>query len=212
MCSRYEFVPDAAAWADFRTVLGALGDELLALEPRPKLAPTDLVPIVVREPGGALRLIRARWGFIPQWWRRPEPPTLCFNARSEEAAAKPMWRDALRRGRCLIPATAWTEWQKAPKLKIPHRLVPGTGQGFVFAGLWSLWRARPDAEPMASCAILTTAASSGVAHVHERMPVVLAPEGWMDWLDPGRTDSAEALALLARHGVGGIAATPIERR
>jgi putative SOS response-associated peptidase YedK len=229
VCSRYEFVPDPRAWVDFREVLGVLADELLLREGRPKLAPTDRVPIVVQQPGGPPQAIDARWGFIPAWWNKPVAPKLCFNARSEEAATKPMWRDALRRNRCLIPATAWTEWQHVHGVKIPHRLQPHDGRGFMFAGLWSLWRPRPDAEAprrhredtmspgfaqgaaQPTCVILTTAASPGIAHVHDRMPVVLEPAAWPAWLDPAATAAAAALELIRRHAVGGIAAITVDR-
>jgi putative SOS response-associated peptidase YedK len=211
MCSRYAFVPDAPAWADYRSVFGALADELLAHPARPRLAPTDAVPVVVQQPGGvAPQVVQARWGFIPHWWNKPETPRLAFNARSEEAATKPMWRDALRRTRCLIPATHWYEWQKSQGGKIPHSLTPGDGRGFMFAGLWSLWRPRPQAEAAATCVILTMDASPHVAHVHERMPVVLAPQAWMRWLDPGLTDSAAALALLREHAVRAVVAVAID--
>jgi putative SOS response-associated peptidase YedK len=209
MCSRYAFVPDSAAWADFRAVLGTLAEELLALAAAPKLAPTDRVPIVVQQPGSPPQLVHARWGFIPHWWRRAELPRLSFNARSEEAAAKPMWRDALRQSRCLIPATTWFEWQHLRGAKLPHALTPDAGRGFMFAGLWSLWRARPDAEPMATCVIMTTEATPTVRPVHDRMPVVLAPAAWAAWLDPGLTDGARALELLRAHAVRAVTAVAV---
>ena len=212
MCSRYSFVPDAAAWADYRAVLGALGDELLALQARPRLAPTDSVPIVVQQPGAPPQVIDARWGFIPYWWSKPELPRLSFNARSEEAATKPMWRDALRRSRCLIPATSWTEWQKAHGAKIPHALQRADHLGFMFAGLWSLWRPRPQAEPAATCVILTMAATPGLAEVHDRMPVVLAPKAWLAWLDAGQTDGVAALELLKANAVRELSAVRLEPR
>lgn len=232
MCSRYAFVPDESAWADYRSVFGPLADELLAHSARPRLAPTDTVPIVVQQPGGAPpQLVQARWGFIPYWWDKPELPRLSFNARSEEAATKPMWRDALRRARCLIPATHWYEWQKVQGRKIPHSLTLGDGRGFMFAGLWSLWHPakmgtrthfdRPGAVSrdvdeigarphFSTCVILTMAASDHVAHVHDRMPVVLAPQAWMTWLDPGLTDGTAALALLREHSVRAAVAVAVD--
>jgi putative SOS response-associated peptidase YedK len=209
MCSRYAFVPDTAAWADFRAVLGAVAEEMLALAGQPKLSPTDRVPIVVQQPGTPPQLIHARWGFIPHWWSKPELPRLSFNARSEEAAAKPMWRDALRTTRCLIPATHWYEWQHLHGAKVPHTLTPGDGRGFMFAGLWSLWRARKQSEPQATCVILTTEATAAVREVHDRMPVVLAPQGWLHWIDPAWTDAAGALALLREHGVRAVFAVAV---
>jgi len=209
MCSRYAFIPDSAAWADFRAVLGEIAGELLALQAQPKLAPTDRVPIVIQQPGAPPQLIHARWGFIPHWWSKPELPRLAFNARSEEAATKPMWRDALRTTRCLIPATTWYEWQHLHGAKIPHSLTPGDGRGFMFAGLWSLWRARREGDPMATCVILTTAASEAVASVHDRMPVVLAPAAWGAWLDPQAQDPAAALALVRDHAVRAVFAVAV---
>lgn len=210
MCSRYEFVPEQRAWADFRARFGALADELLALPARPRLAPTDTVPILARHGGEAPQVVQARWGFVPHWWRRPELPRLCFNARSEEAAGKPMWRDALRSGRCLIPATSWIEWRHAHGAKIPHRLQPQDGHGFMFAGLWSVWHPRPGAAPLATCAMLTTAAAPAVREVHERMPVVLAPAAWEAWLDPALSDAAAVLALLRQHTVDAVLAVTVD--
>lgn len=219
MCSRYAFVPDSAAWADFRALLGALAEELLAMAARPKLAPTDQVPIVVQQPGSPPQVVQARWGFIPHWWSKPELPRLSFNARSEEAAAKPMWRDALRGSRCLIPATTWFEWQhlhgataagRRPAVqKIPHALAPDDTRGFMFAGLWSLWRPRREAQPMTTCVILTTAASEAVASVHDRMPAVLAPSAWAAWLDPQLTDGAKALELLRANTIRAVTAVTV---
>ena len=209
MCSRYAFVPDAAAWADYRSVLGSLGEELLALAARPRLAPTDTVPIVVQQPGSPPRIVDARWGFIPHWWNKAERPRLSFNARSEEAAQKPMWREALRSSRCLIPATSWTEWQKRHGAKVPHALQRPDHLGFMFAGLWSLWRPRLDADFVATCVVLTTAAAPHLANVHDRMPVVLEPAAWLGWLDPSATDSAAALELLRAHAVQELSATKL---
>jgi putative SOS response-associated peptidase YedK len=220
MCSRYAFVPEAHAWADYRAVLGGVAEALLAEPPRPRLAPTDAVPIVVRRDGGEPEVVHARWGFVPHWWSRPELPRLSFNARSEEAAAKPMWRDALRRSRCLVPGTCWMEWQHAHGVKVPHSLRLPDGRGFMFAGLWSTWRKKvtvPFSEKgdsplfLTTCVILTMDASPAVARVHDRMPVVLAPEAWADWLDPGLTDGAAALELARRHAVGAVTAFTVDR-
>lgn len=220
MCSRYAFIPDSAAWADYRAALGALAEELLALAASPKLAPTDRVPIIVQQPGGLPQLVHARWGFIPHWWSKPELPRLSFNARSEEAAAKPMWRDALRTSRCLIPATTWFEWQHLHGAKLPHALTPDDGRGFMFAGLWSLWRKKKGSDPfigekdgsdpfLCTCVILTAEASAPVRSVHERMPVVLAPAAWGAWLDPAQTDAAAALALLRENTVRAVTAIAV---
>lgn len=67
--------------------------------------PTSIVPMLRLDPeSGELELVTGRWGLVPHWWKDAKPPQSCFNARIEEAAAKPMWRDAMRRARCLVPA------------------------------------------------------------------------------------------------------------
>jgi putative SOS response-associated peptidase YedK len=74
------------------------------------VAPTTHVPIVVIADDALVELNGARWGLIPHWWKKEAPPSLTFNARSEEAAKKPTWRHSLRRLRCLMPARGWYEW------------------------------------------------------------------------------------------------------
>src|SRR5690348_8521790 len=144
MCSRYALIPEPLAFGPLESISVEVRQALLAAAPRPRIAPTDPAPIVVQRRGAAPEVVTARWGFIPHWWKKAEMPRLSFNARSEEAAVKPMWRDALRESRCLVPATSWYEWQKAPsfeqsRAKIPHTLDLQGDRGFLFAGLWSEW-------------------------------------------------------------------------
>lgn len=204
MCGRYAVAPSVdEAWASVREVLGADVELALdALEPRYNLAPTEQVPMVYRtraEP--QIRVELARWGFVPHWWRQPRPPQFAINARSEDAAVKPMWRDAWRGQRCLIPATHWYEWQEGPAGKRPYAHQVADGLGFMLAGLWSVWRPAQDADPMLTCAIVTRDALAPVSDVHPRMPVILRPEAWLRWIDPHSVDAAAASALLAEHAV-----------
>lgn len=149
------------------------------------VAPSTQVPIILRGADGALEGHAARWGLIPHWWKKPEPPSMTFNARSEEAAEKPTWRDALKSRRCLMPASGWYEWCAVPD---PGRKQPYYVQGaqdgpVAFAGLWSRW-CPADAEPLLTCAVLTRQAAPSIAAIHHRMPVVLRPEHFDEWLDP----------------------------
>lgn len=90
---------------------------------RYNVLPTTDVPIIRRAPDAdELELTEARWGLIPNWWSKPKPPTSTINARSEEAASKPMWRQPYRNARCLIPAVGWYEW------KPMDRTDPATGE------------------------------------------------------------------------------------
>jgi putative SOS response-associated peptidase YedK len=144
--------------------------------------PTTDVP-VLRLDGRALVLEAARWGLIPHWWKQNKPPTFTINARLEEAADKPMWREPLRGSRCLLPAEGWYEWQALAGGKQPHYTRRSDGRPVCFAGLMSVWRDRP------SCAILTRAAAGPVAQVHDRMPIVLADAAHAGWLDPALKDA-----------------------
>lgn len=146
--------------------------------------PTTDVP-VLRRGDGSLVLDAARWGLIPHWWKKDAPPTHSINARLEEAAGKPMWRDPLRRARCLLPAEGWYEWQALAGGKQPHYIRRADGRPLCFAGLMSVW------QDQATCALLTKAAEGPVAEVHDRMPVVLPDEAFDAWLDPGLKDATQ---------------------
>jgi putative SOS response-associated peptidase YedK len=157
-----------------------------------------------------------RWGLIPHWWSQPSLPTATINARSEEAAAKPMWRGALRHSRCLVPALGWYEWRLESSGKVPYFIhapgghAPGGLRGIVFAGLWSEWR-NPAGEPQLSFAILTRAASETMSALHNRMPVVLPPSSWDDWLAPWPGGHADRLAAQVAGSEGNFEFYPVSR-
>jgi putative SOS response-associated peptidase YedK len=153
------------------------------LPDRYNIAPSQAVA-VIRQDGDVRRLALLRWGLVPHWEPTSEKPKAFANARAESADARPVFRDAFRRKRCLIPATGFYEWRAAPgKPKQPHLFRLPDGRAFAFAGLWDEW-AGPDGEPVQTCAILTTAANGVVKPVHERMPVILPPGDFDAWLDP----------------------------
>ncbi len=148
------------------------------------VAPATDVAVLRREDGAKV-LDAARWGLIPHWWKKDAPPTHTINARLEEAAGKPMWRDPLRRARCLLPAEGWYEWQALAGGKQPHYLRRADGRPFCFAGLISRFGEQW------TCALLTRAADGAAAEVHDRMPVVLPDEAMDGWLDPALGDATQ---------------------
>jgi putative SOS response-associated peptidase YedK len=130
-----------------------------------------------------LALATGRWGLIPHWWTRPELPRFTHNARLEEAARKPMWRDAMRRARCLVPAEGWYEWRESDRQ--PYFIHRRDGRLVCFAGLMSFWK-KPGAEnEIATCAIVTAAAAGAIAQVHHRMPLALPDDAQEQWLSGG---------------------------
>jgi putative SOS response-associated peptidase YedK len=136
-----------------------------------------------------------RWGLIPSWTGDPAIGARTINARSETAASKPSFREPLQRRRCLIPADGFYEWQRAGKAKQPFCFEVGNGEIFAFAGLWDRWRGQ-DGQVVETCTILTTTPNKLLADVHDRMPVILAPNHYDRWLDPSMQDAASAVGLL----------------
>jgi putative SOS response-associated peptidase YedK len=167
-------------------------------------APSMALPVIRPGQGEAVgerEALGMRWGMIPGWWSQPALPTSTINARSEEAAVKPMWRGALRHTRCLVPALGWYEWQLTPAGKVPHYIHAPGRVGVSFAGLWSEWK-NPAGEAQLSFAILTRAASPALAAVHNRMPLVLAPSAWDAWLAPW--PGGEQASRLAEQVAGSL--------
>jgi len=158
--------------------------EVPTLEPRYNIAPTQLVPTVLRLPKQSDRgLHLLRWGLIPSWAKDSAIGARLINARAETAAEKPSFRSAFRQRRCLIVADGFYEWQRQERKKQPFYFRLQDGQPFAFAGLWEHWEA-PDGEAIESCTILTTEANEVLLPIHDRMPVILDPKDYDLWVDP----------------------------
>jgi putative SOS response-associated peptidase YedK len=127
-----------------------------------------------------------RWGFVPHWYKTLNGGPLIINARAETIAEKPAFADAVRRQRCLIPATGFYEWHRAEdKSKTPFWVHPAPQAAsnlplVAFAGIWCEWHG-PEG-PVRTCAIVTTTASTALASIHHRAPLALAEENWPLWL------------------------------
>ena len=114
----------------------------------------------------------------------------------ETAAEKPVFRDSMKRRRCLIPADGFYEWKKiGPKKKQPYNIGMADDGLFAFAGLWDRWKS-PDKGEVLSCTILTTEANPLLKDIHDRMPVIIAKDDYDLWLDPGVTDPAKVADLM----------------
>jgi putative SOS response-associated peptidase YedK len=155
-----------------------------------------------------LELATGRWGLVPHWWKEAKPPKLSFNARLEEAADKPMWRDAFSRARCLVPAEGWYEWRALERVdpttgeivpaKQPYFIRRKDGAILCFAGLTAYWKNPKTGEALRSCAILTADAHGPLSEIHERAPVVLPPDAYEAWLDRRLTDPQRVKQLAVR--------------
>jgi putative SOS response-associated peptidase YedK len=192
-------------------------------EPRaaePSGAPPDAA--AVRE----LRVVR--WGLVPFWAKDVKIGSRLINARAETVSTKPAFRRAFARRRCLLPADGFYEWQ-APGArkdepsarsdrpgahKQPYFIHRADGGVLAFAGIYELWRgdAAGDGDPdewLWTAAIITTQAEDDLGQIHDRMPMVIEPERWSEWLDPTQADEAELHALLAPAASGGLSSYPV---
>jgi putative SOS response-associated peptidase YedK len=164
--------------------------------PRYNIAPTQPVAVIRQNPMEPRReLSLLRWGLIPSWAKDPSVSGHMINARSETVATKPAFRDPLTNRRCLIPADGFYEWQRRGKAKQPYCFEVNDGGLFAFAGLWDRWR-EPSGQWLKSCSILTTTPNAVTSSVHDRMPVILDPDSYDLWLDPGMTNVEAVSEML----------------
>lgn len=187
------------------------------------VSPTQTIPVLrLDRETGEIELINARWGLIPNWWKDAKPPRVSHNARSEEAATKPMWRGALAKSRCLIPAVGWYEWKTLEQpdpdtgeiktVKQPHFFHLPDDQLFAFAGIMAMWKAPEQTDWQLSAALFTQDSIGPSAEVHERMPIVLTPEMEKAWLNPQITDPGDVMAMARKNAVIQVLHYPVSKR
>jgi putative SOS response-associated peptidase YedK len=194
MCGRYSLatVEPAALRARF-----GLASEL-ELVRRYNVCPGDLMPAVTLDGKRRRRGELLRWGLVPSRATGHRATRGLINARCETAAVSPAFRAAMARLRCLVLADGFYEWERGPNgRRRAFWITRADGAPFAFAGLWSIWRPRGQADgpPLRTFAILTRAANAAVAPVHPRMPVILRPEHEAAWLDP-ETPAAQLATVL----------------
>jgi putative SOS response-associated peptidase YedK len=197
MCGRFvsSSPPDELAkYFDVATV----GETVL--DPSFNVAPSNDVYVVV-ETGGVRRLETFHWGLVPFWAKDSKTGFKMINARADGLADKNAYKRAFKKRRCLIPADGFYEWQKVPgrKNKQPMYIHRADGEPIAFAGLWELWRPpehKDDDEMIVrSCTIITGEPNEKLRPIHDRMPVMLPPSAWAEWLDP-TNDDIETLGKL----------------
>jgi putative SOS response-associated peptidase YedK len=190
MCGRYAIISAPEA---IRALFGYA--EQPNFPSRYNVAPTQPVPIV-RLVDGKRRFALVRWGFLPSWVKDPRSFALLVNARGESVNDRPAFRLAMRRRRCLFPADGFYEWRREGKDRRPFFVRAKSGGPLAFAGLWETWSG-PNGEEMETAAIVTTTANRTLASIHDRMPVIIAPDAFDFWLDCNKVDADTAAALIA---------------
>jgi putative SOS response-associated peptidase YedK len=188
--------------------------QLALFDARYNIAPTQDVFVVRADPGARQRTATMmRWGLVPSWTKGAPTGPPMINARSETLAEKPAFRTAYTNRRCLIPADGFYEWQLTPGggkgKKQPFYIHRPDGNPLAFAGLWETWKNGQNDLVIESCTIVTTAANSALSSLHDRMPVILAPNDYQLWLDPKVNEPAQLQHLLAPCGDDELVADPV---
>jgi putative SOS response-associated peptidase YedK len=206
MCGRYTLTSQEGLVEDFEAALDPDAPKNEWFKARFNVAPTQDAPIVRLREG--VRVIEMmRWGLVPFWGgKQGAKPPLMINARLESIESKRVFRDALERRRCLVPADGFFEWKKDGKHKTPMWIHPEDHARFAFAGLWA--KAKTDAGELHSYTIITGPPNDLVAPIHDRMPVVLDRRAWAAWLDP-TTAPDDARKLLVTPPTTGWSAEPV---
>ena len=176
------------------------------------VAPSQEVFAIVKR-DGENRLEKFHWGLVPFWAKDISIGNKMINARAETVATKPSFRNAFKNRRCLILADGFYEWTGKKGQKQPMFLALPEGNPFAFAGLWETWNKRDDAGSIyTSCTIITTNASESVRKIHHRMPVILKPDVYEDWLDPENQDTAELENILRNGFVTELISYPVSKQ
>jgi putative SOS response-associated peptidase YedK len=179
------------------------------LMPRFNIAPSQLIPAIRIDRSGRRGLGGLRWGLIPHW-AKGRPKSQPINARGETVASSGMFREAFERRRCLIPADGFYEWKKTATGKQPYLIRLADDTAFAFAGIWERWKSDEGAEPVETCAILTTEPNELMAGIHNRMPVILDEAEYARWLDHDVLGK-DVAGLLRPRSADDMIAMPVSR-
>jgi putative SOS response-associated peptidase YedK len=187
MCGRFARRSTQQVLADW---FGVEMEDMPWFAPSYNAAPQSTQPVVrLNSATDSREFALMRWGLVPYWAKDAKVGYTTINARAEEVASKPLYREAFKKRRCLIPADAFYEWQQTgAKKKQAFAFALASGEPYAFAGLWERWKPM-EGEPLETFTILTTDPNELAERVHNRMPVILEPrdyERWMDARDPAR--------------------------
>jgi len=206
MCGRY------TATNTLMELLARLGlKSTVDIVPRYNVAPTQPV-LAVWEESGMREARFARWGLMPRWVKDPRAFSLLVNARAETMIEKPAFRDSVKHGRCILPASGYYEWQTGPgNSKQPHYITFANDEPMALAGLYSIWIG-PNGEEVDTVATITVPANDQLRVVHDRMPAILRGEEIDRWLDVRGVGIAEATQLILPLENGALKFHPVSTR
>lgn len=204
MCGRITQTTKGKKLAEF---FGLKSDRVPPVAPDYNVAPSSPVLGLFMQ-GREKRLDYFTWGLVPVWAKDPTIGSRMINARAETVLEKPSYRGPMKNSRCLVIADGFYEWQKVGPAKQPHYIHFKSGDPFAFAGLWSHWTG-PDGSEIQSCGILTTKPNALMRPIHDRMPVILPPDRYDEWLDHSRYEPARLVELLKPYPNDDLEAYPV---
>lgn len=206
MCGRYALYGPISRNRDHFEV-----DDWPDFPDRYNIAPSLSVPVIRQAPDGRRVAGLLRWGLIPHWAKDEAIGAKLNNAGGESVAEKPSFRSAYRRRRCIVPASGFYEWQEVPgQRKQPWYIRLKSGEPLAMGGLWESWT-NPDGEIIRSVCIITTGPNAVMSPIHDRMPVILRREDWVQWLAPNA--AMEQIApLIAPAPAETMQAWPVSRK
>ncbi len=203
MCGRYTLI------TNIKKIAESFGVEpTLNTMPRYNIAPTQDIVAILKN--GQAHLTTLRWGLIPSWAKDESIGSRMINARAETLAEKPSFKNLLRRHRCMIVADGFYEWKAEGKGKTPMYITLEDDQPFAFAGLWDIWKS-PEGPEVHSCTIITTEPNELMATIHNRMPAILRPGAYEDWLNPELRDEQVLTHWLSPYPAELMKARPVSR-
>jgi putative SOS response-associated peptidase YedK len=183
-----------------------IGTVACEITPSYNVAPSQEILSIIRRKENLL--LKLHWGIVPFWVKDIKKAAKPINARVETAAEKPSFKAAFKYRRCLILADGFYEWKKIDSRKQPWFLTLPEKEPFAFAGLWDAWTGE-DGSVYHSCTILTTAASDSIREIHHRMPIILHPDAFYEWLNPNNQDTSKLENLIREQTVQKFIACPV---
>lgn len=206
MCGRYTLFKTSELEKRFNTRPPAF-----ELHDSYSVAPGQILPVIMQSEHGRT-LEPMKWGLIPQWAKDPNIGYKMINARAEGIFDKPAWRGPIKYRRCLVPATGFYEWKResGERTKQPYFIRPKDQELFAFAGIYETWHDATGNE-IWSFSIITTEPNADMMVVHDRMPVILHPDDWDNWLEPSLQERGPIEELMRPYEDGELEIYEVSR-
>ena len=201
MCGRYNLTASPEDIAEHFQL-----QRLPKYQPSYNITPARKILCIVELEDKSLKAVNLFWGLVPSWSKDTKNSHHLINARAETIREKPSFRTAFHKRRCLVVAQGFYEWQKLESGKQAFHIHRQDNQLFAFAGLWEHWQ--QEEQTLYSCTIITTEAAELMQPIHDRMPVIISPSNYPQWLDK-TADENRAFDLMRKEAYADMTATPV---